>query len=63
MKSDIPKKEPKRAKIQKSYDSDDNVDTREAELHNYVDKCQQQAWIYLSFLPVEYDSQFAPNVG
>ncbi|XP_016439262.1 uncharacterized protein LOC107765164 isoform X1 [Nicotiana tabacum] len=42
VKSDIPKKEPKRAKIRKSYDSDDDVDTREAELHNYVDKCQQQ---------------------
>ncbi|CAN4120387.1 unnamed protein product [Withania somnifera] len=42
VKSDTPKKGSKRAKIQKSDESDDDMDTREAELHNYVSKCQQQ---------------------
>ncbi|KAF3618693.1 putative Shugoshin-1 [Capsicum annuum] len=42
MKNDIPKKESKRAKFQKSDESDDDMDTREAEVYNYVNKCQQQ---------------------
>lgn len=42
VKSDIPKKESKRAKIHKFDESDDDLDTREAELNNYVNKCQQQ---------------------
>ncbi|XP_059314728.1 uncharacterized protein LOC132065373 isoform X1 [Lycium ferocissimum] len=41
VKNNTPKKESKRAKIQKSDESDDD-DTREAELYDYVNKCQQQ---------------------
>lgn len=62
MKSDIPKKESKRAKFHKSDESDDDLDTREAELYNYVNKCQQQVCIFVSFFPVGYGSQFDPNV-
>lgn len=49
MKSDIPKKESKRAKIHKSDESDDDLNTREAALNNYVNKCEQQVCIFVSF--------------
>lgn len=42
VKGDIPKKGSKRTKIQKSDESDDDLDTKEAEVYNYVAKCQQQ---------------------
>lgn len=63
VKGDIPKKGSKRTKIQKSDESDDDLDTKEAEVYNYVAKCQQQVGIFsFLFFPVGYGSQSDPNI-